>query len=438
MAAFIFSIFVAFAALVGFALSVAWVRRSPPIGLALLCLIIIPLWEVPFPSPLVTLSGLSIYPADVITPILFTVGVLEVKQLRANLRGWILPWVLFGVLIAVALLRGFVAFEPATAVHEARPLLYFFGAMTWVLGIRPDRLRLHAVSLILGWVLVLVALYHGLTYGFGGSSSVISTRDGVIQTGRILLASQSMALLLCAATVFLGPSGLAKDRQQFYTASALVFGGVVVIAQQRSVWGAGALGVAAVLILSRQRGRKHVFVTLIPGTCVVLIAWFSGILGGSQILDSASNRSTYEWRTTSWQILISEAIARGPVTVVSGEPFGSNVSFRQIPTTNGWTSVQAHNWYVTIFLYLGLLGLMVFVAILAAALVNSRTMPSVWTFVPAAIAAYSWAYSLEWYLAPWLGAAVSVALGAGRIAEGPAPKFGLVAKPDAARPGVRA
>lgn len=435
MAALVFTGIGAVAALVGFALLVAWVRHYPPVGAALIALIIIPLWETtggrPLP-PIVTLSGMSLYLPDVIALLLFVVGILEIEQLRVNLRGWLFPWVLFGVLLAMALLRGVLTYEPARAVNEGRPLLYFFWAMTWALAVRPDRLRLQTVSLVLGWILVLVAFYHGATHGFGGATSRVVTVDGYIQSGRVLVGSQAMALLLCAATVSLGQSGSEKVRAQFYAVSALVFGGVVVIAQHRSVWGAAALGIVAVLIGSGQkRARRQVFVQSLVGVLAVFVAWYSGIIGGS-LADSASNRSTYEWRTAGWQVLISQAIARGPETVIFGNPFGSGASERKISRGGEVISSAAHNWYVTILLYLGIIGLAAIVAMLISALVKSRAKPPAWTFVLAAVAAYSWAYSADWYLAPWLGAAMVLSLGAGRIAKDPVMKSGREANPNRA------
>ncbi len=435
MAALVFSSFVALAALVGFALAVAWVRRSPLIGVALICLMIIPLWERPalFQTPIVALGGGRLYIWDVATLVLFAAGVLQVRQLRANLQGWFVAWVLFGVLLAVALLRATVVDGLASGVNSARGLLYFFFAMTWALGVRPDRLRLRTVSLVLGWALVLTASYHGVTHGLGYAGSSVLIGDGFKQTGRVLVAPQSMALLLCAATVFLEPSGSVKSLPRFHAVSALVFAGVVVIAQHRSVWAAGALGMVAVLIWSaRKRARKQIFVQLILGACVVIVALTTGMLGRSEIAESASNTNTYEWRATGWKILISQAIARGPVSIILGEPSASTFA-RQL-ARGQLTSVSAHNWYLDVFLYTGAVGLILLIAMLVTALVKSRSAPAAWTFVLAAIATYGWAYSIEWYLVPWLGVATTVSLGVGRIAEGPVPKSGgLVTKPDAAR-----
>ncbi len=423
-----FSLLVALAGLVGFALAVVWVRRSPTVGAALIGLMLVSNWEVPNPPALITLAGTSVYPNDAIPLLLFAVGLLEVKQLRANLQGWIFTWVFFGLLIAAALLRGVPDFGPVAAAHEGRPLLHFFWAMTWVLGLRPDRLRLHTFSLVLGWVLVFVAVYHGVRYGIGGASSTIPLGGGAVKTGRVLTAPQAMALLLCAATVFVGQSSAENVRPRFYAVSALAFTAVVIVAQHRSVWGAGVLGMVAVLIWSgRTRARRQVFVQSVLGAWVVLVAWYSGLLSGSGIADSASNTSTYEWRTEGWQVLISQAIARGPMVVLTGDPFGSGASFRRVPTSGGWTQVQAHNWYVSIFLYLGIIGLLTYATMLFAALVKSRAVPPAWTFVIAAIAGYGWAYSVDWFLVVWLGAAVTVSLGSGRIPESPVPESGLTA-----------
>lgn len=419
MAELVFSCIVALAALVMFALTVAAVRRYPPIGVGLACLLVVPLWEVPHPPPLVTFSDLSIYPSDVITLVLLMVGLLEAKQLQANLRGWLAAWVLFGALLATSLLRGVAAFGLGAAVNGARTPLYFLFAMTWAFAVRPDRLRLHAASLILGWALVLVAVYHGVRYGIGGASSWASASgDQAVQTGRVLVGNQAMALLLCAAISYLGPASTRKTRPQFAAVSALAFLGVVVVAQHRSVWGAGAMGMAAVLVWSKRRqARNRAFNLVVVGAWVVLVGWSSGLLGnlGSELIGSALDTRTYAWRSASWQVLISEAIARGPVTVIAGEPFGGGF-LRQFDTGT-WTVEGAHNWYVTVFLLLGILGLAVLGSLFIPALVKSRAVSGVWTFVLVAVGVYGWAYSIDWYLAPWLGAAMTVSLRVGQTEE---------------------
>jgi hypothetical protein len=409
----------ALVALVAFAIAVAWVRNYPPIGVVLVALLLIPLWELQYPPPIVTFSGLSVYPADLITLVLFAVGALEVAQLRANLGGWLAPWVLFGVCIAVSLFLGVAAFGPGTAINAARVLLYFFFAMTWALAVRPDRLKLHTVSLILGWALVLVAMYHGFRYGFGGPASATSIGDGIVQSGRVLIGTQAMALLLCAATVFLEPSRLGKDRSQFSAISSLVFVAVVLIAQHRSVWISCALGMVAVFIWSgRKQAQRRAFALLAFGAWLALVGWTVGILDGSEWVGEATNANTYDWRTSGWHFLITQAMTRGPVAVVFGDPFGGTALLRRVGSGQ-MTSVSAHNWYVDVFLSLGIIGLMSLLLILFAALGKSRAFPSIWTFSLAAIVAYSWAYSVEWYLAPWIGAAITASLQGGRTAGAP-------------------
>lgn len=432
MAALAFSSYVGLAALAGFLLAVAWVRHCPPVGLALVCLMIIPLWERPelLRSSVVELGGASLYVFDAVTLILFSAGLLQGRQLRTNLRGWLFPWVLFGVVIAAALLRATAVDGLAAGVNSARLSLYFFCAMTWVMGVRPDRLRLHTVSLVLGWALVLVAAYHGVAYGFGGAVSSVSIGDDFVRTGRVLVAPQALALLLCAATLYLGESGgSASSRPRFYAVSALVFGGVVVIAQHRSVWAAGVLGMAAILLWStRRRARQQIFVQAAAGAGVAIVVWNSGILNGSTISESASSQGTYEWRSNSWQILISQAIARGPESVIFGEP-SANTYLRQL-APGQMTSLSAHNWYVDTLLYLGLIGLILLVTLLSSALVKSRDKPAFCTFVLAAVATYGWAYTVEWYAALWLGAAITISLGASRVAQDPLRKSGLATTPN--------
>lgn len=393
-------------ALLAFVMATIVVRRYPLVGLGSVGLMIIILWEVPHPPAIVTVSGLAVYPADVITLVLFAVGVLQASQLRANLKVWIVPWWSFGLLIAVSTLLGVAAFGPGTAVNEARPFLHFFFAMTWVLATRPDRLRLRRISLILGWALVLIALYHGVRYGVGNAVSVLDSRG----TGRILVSGQAMALLLCAGTVYLGSAGSREARRRS-TFSSIVFLGVVVLAQHRSVWVATAFGTVAVLIWSaRGRTRNQVAVLLLVGTWLALLGWSFGLESpDSGLFESASNAGTLNWRTSGWQSLVSQAFAQGPAVVIGGEPFGSGF-LRQL-NTGRWATTSPHNWYVTVFLRVGIIGLALLALMLISAVAKARAMRAEWTFLLVAVGAYGLFYMVDWYLAPWLGAAMIVSLG---------------------------
>ena len=190
MAELIFFGIFAFAAIVTFGLAASWVRRYPPVGVGLVCLILITLWEFQYPPPLFILSGLSVYTPDLVALILVVAGALEFTQLRANLGAWLVPWALFGILITISLLMGISEFGPGTAFNAARSVFYFFCAMTWALSIRADRLRLHTASLFLGWALVLVAAYHALRFGVGGPTTSISVGDFGVRNGRVLIASR--------------------------------------------------------------------------------------------------------------------------------------------------------------------------------------------------------------------------------------------------------
>lgn len=402
----------ALALLVPFALAVALVRRYPPAGICLAALVVIPLWEWPNPPPLITAAGLSIGPSDVITLLLFVVGVLEFPQLRANLQGWLIPWLFFGVLIVISLLRGAAAFGLGHATNESRGVMWVYFAMTWALAIHPERLRLRQASLALGWALVLVAVYHAVTYGIGGPSALVSLGDGSYRGGRIIVAGQAAVLLLCAGTVFLGAPGSVKGRQRF-AGSSLVFVGIILLSQHRSVWIAGALAITAVMISARGGRSGSRVLVLLAGAAWLAFSWWTFRTVDPEIVESVSDAGTLEWRTSSWQALISEAIARGPLSVATGEPFGTGV-LRQV-SAGVTTGVGTHNWYVEVFLRLGIIGLIAIAWMLIAAVWKSRAGSPEWTFVLVAVEFYAFAYGVGWFLAPWLAAAMVVALRGGDV-----------------------
>lgn len=396
--------------LVPFALAVGLVRRYPPAGIGLAALIIIPLWEVPNPPALFTFAGLSVAPVDVITLVLFVVGLLEFPQLQANLQGWLIPWLFLGVLIAISLLRGAAAFGLGAATNEARAELWVYFAMTWAFATRPDRLRLHSISLFLGWALVFVAAYHGLRFGIGGPGARVSFGDAGYRAGRVLVSSQAAALLLCAGTVMFARTSDSGKGRPLFVWSSLAFLGVVLISQHRSVWTAGALGMIAVLLSAKgRRASSRAFVLLAVGASLAFVSWTLR----TELFDSTLNSETLEWRTISWQELVSEAIARGPLTVATGEPFGSGFLRRVGGGT--LTGVQAHNWYVELFLRLGIIGLMVILWMLISTVLKSRARSSEWMFVLVAVGAYASAYALDWFLAQWLAVAMVVSLRGGGV-----------------------
>ncbi len=405
----------ALAALVAFAFLVGLVRRYPPAGIGLAALVVATVWEAPEWAPLIEFAGLSVTASDVITLILFVVGVLEFTQLRANLQGWLIPWLLIGVLIAVSLLRGAATYGLAQATNEARGVLWVFFAMTWALAIRPERLKIPAASLVIGWILALVALYHGFEHGLGSPTAVVLRADGSYGPNRILIAAQAAALLLCAGVLLLTMAASGKSRTRL-ARSSVVFFGVILLSQHRSVWLAGlAAMTAAFAFVNSGRARGRVAVLLGTGAWLALVGFT--VLGAARgVIDSALNSDTFVWRTSGWQTLVSDAIARGPFTVAFGEPFGSGF-LRTVG--DGRIVVQPHNWYVEIFLRLGIIGLVLFVGMLVAAVLKSRAGPPEWMFVLVAVVFYATAYSVEWYLAPWLAAAMLVSLRGGDVGVEP-------------------
>jgi len=367
---------------------------------------------------LITLAGLNIFAADIITVILFVVGVLEFTQLRTSLKEWRIPWVFLGVLIALSLLRGIATFGLGAATNESRGVLWVYLAMTWALATRPDRLKLPTVSLVLGWALVLVAIYHAVEYGFGGPGVRLDA-DGLQAATRVLVAAQAAALLLCAGTVFLRTADSGKGRRPWFFGSSLVFLGVVLISQARSVWAAGLVGMIAVLIFARgglalSRTRSRAIVLLAVAAWLAFVGW-TLLRTGNEVVGSVVDIGTFGWRISGWQTLVSDAIARGPITVPIGEPFGSG--FLRTLDSGVVTGVQPHNWYVQIFLRLGIIGLMVLVGMAMAAVLKSRARSPEWMFSLVAVGVYASAYGVNWFLAPWLAAAMVVSLRGGGIAD---------------------
>lgn len=408
----LWTVLVGVGALTAFALFVGAVRRWPVLGVISIAVNVLIAWELPYPPALAVVNEYSIYFLDVLSGSLLIIGMMGLKQLFRNVGAGAWSWLAFGCLILVSLLRGVPEFGFGATLNEFRSFLYPFTAITWAMSLAWNSTLTTALvqrfALALGWGLVVIAGYHIFRYGLGGASEFVDAGTGIEQTGRPLISGQALMLLLCAI-VALWLWG--RERKTVFLVSGLVFICVVVVVQQRTVWGVGA-AVAIVVFLVGGASAKR---ALIPAG--LIIAWMVGIILTSnaapsllaQFSDSATNSGTYGARVTSWLNLIDQSMSQGLGTVVFGAPIGSG--FGRFEGVGRWVEFSPHNWYLTIYLRAGLLGLalfLVFLAIVLAKTLRVRAGVTVTsTVILTAIVVYGWSYSWPWYTGIFIGWAIA-------------------------------
>jgi hypothetical protein len=379
-------------------------RKWPVVGVAAIALNIITAWEVPQAPPLLSIVGTSIYPVDVLSVLFFVVAVLDGKRLSQNLGALRWLWAGFGLSILFSLLSGVIQIEVGSAVNEFRAFLYPFAAISWVLSLDWGRLRklLTHLPVVLGWSLVAVAAFHAARFGLGGEGEFVDARSGIEQTTRPLVSGQALILLFCIPLTL---RTWAQTSRRLPLISAAAFGVVVMIVQQRTVWAVAAAMIATFYLSSRGEHRtKGILagIAVLWGGLILITSNVAGDLIG-KLISAANDSSTYDARVNSWQNLIAESFAKGLGTVLFGAPFGTG--YGRFEGVGRWVEFAPHNWYVTLFLRVGLVGTAIFALLLLAAIIrvirSQNDATSVGILVGTLV--YCWAYSIMWYSAIFVG-----------------------------------
>lgn len=382
-------------------LALAAVRRWPMLILWLVAAVAVVAWEIPNLPALGSFGGLEIKTEDAI----FVVVALDVlsrpQRFVAITRSYAALVVFLAVCLGASLVAGFLAFGPG-AFNEARNYFWGVALVAWMLNINWSALemqqRLRRWATVVGWVLVAVFVYHAARYGMGTADSFVEFGVGQSQTGRPLVAQQAMLLACVGFMMFWRTEHF--ERRVF---AGLAFIMVAALCQHRSVWLAIALG--ALMVLPKIRGRalaNTVFwgaYACIVLACFFLIGTFDVLL--EQLSYAVTSAGTYNEREASWQLLIARAIEKGPAVVTFGEPFGAGYD----RVVNGvFVTYSPHNWFVMIFLRLGLAGFLAYMTLMAVLvlpkLLRAKSAAGA-AFV--AILAFSWTYSMPWTLSPIIG-----------------------------------
>ncbi|WP_285245872.1 O-antigen ligase family protein [Pseudarthrobacter sp. fls2-241-R2A-127] len=364
------------------------------------------------PTPVVSIGNIHVFQEDAISALLLAVTILSVRTVWQNLgQRALIPLLMLAVLV-VNLAIGFKSFG-MPAIVEFRPFFYFFACLAWGLSLdwAGESAKKHAryFLYICGWGLVAIAALNIAKHGIASSSDMYIDPEGTYHTLRPVVASQA-AVLTVAGLYALYEWGRVRGAKLFL--SGIAFSGVVIVAQHRSVWIAFAAGILVLGLRAASAIRWRIALLAIFSSFGILILALSGAL--TTVMDSfaasidavTATNSTLTDRTSGWDSLVSDSLSRGPAAVLFGQPFGTGY-LRIGP--NGLPQTYApHNWYVSIYLRTGIVGALSFSSILLGALVRLAKQRSIWAGVMACIAVFALAYTVQWFIAPLIAAAIAI------------------------------
>src|SRR5690606_38911842 len=117
----------------------------------------------------------------------------------------------------------------------------------------------------------------------------------------------------------------------------------------------------------------------------------------TQLITAAENTGTYSARQMSWDALINQLMNSGDLTsILFGAPMGSG--YGRFEGVGRWVEFAPHNWYVTVLLRTGVVGLVIlamFIGLALWKLLKRHNATGISVLV--AILVFGWAYSWPWY-----------------------------------------
>jgi hypothetical protein len=320
--------------------------------------------------------GVLIYPADIVSVLLFVVGILRCTVGKRKLKG--MQWIPIALLVLflISLTRGLGAFGLKEAGNESREWFYFLSGVlyfsTFKLNLRLLK-RLITIWMVASVILVGIAVFRWLAT-VAGLSIVAQWQVQGASSIRVLNAEEALFLAVAFfASIFMSVSrtGPHWQRKVFY-----LLGPIILLLQHRTVWGVMIIG-SLWLGLQDSRFRKRAIgaiagIAIIGIVLTVFLFGHQSDIATASLQNSATDDSSFLWRVAGWYELLFNNPALNMLNGIIGQPFGTG--FRRV-LAGALVEVAPHNWYVQTFLQLGIIGLFLEIGMFMSGIRRLNHMP---------------------------------------------------------------
>ena len=394
------------------------VVRWPTVGLGAISLVILAEFDIPALPTLASFGGIGFSAADIIASLLLISAAFKRSRTIGDNRVRIAaaPYGLFYgavVMLVLSAARGVELHGTQAALNEFRAWAYILCIFVWCsVQFARGSFSSRAIESWLAFTaagVVATAALRIATFGLGNASSAVRSLTGeLLIAGRPITSGQAM--VVATAGVLMLAKAMSGGGRLAATLSA-VYLSTVIVAQHRSVWVAAFVGGMVVVIHHAGKALKAAIIVIPIAAVAFVVIIATGRFNPlfDLLNESATDSATYDGRVFDWLTLIERNILAGYEVILMGQPFGAG--WLRAREDGLLISYIPHNWYVSVGLRAGLVGLTLLVAWLVVVLLRTaqlRTSPPV-VAVTLAIAVYAWAYNVNWYLAPVLAWATFLA-----------------------------
>jgi hypothetical protein len=321
--------------------------------------------------------GLMLYPDDIVFGLLLVSVLLRygTRMAKPNTIQWISIGLFF--LFSIGLVRGFSAFGIKQAGNESRETFDFLVGVLYFSSFRlsPQIMRrLISIWLSASMVLVGIAVFRWIATLAGLSIAV--QWEGLLVEGELRVLNASNAYFLAMAffaSVFLNMNNIGSSwqRKAFY-----LFGPVLLLLQHRTVW---AVMIIGLLWMGMKDARfRRMAIGAVVGMAIVGVVLVAILFGhrseiaAASIQASAGNSDSFLWRVEGWYQLLFNNPARNLFNDTIGQPFGTGFERMVLGER---VDVAPHNYYVSTFLRLGMIGLFLLIGLFTLGMRRLKLVP---------------------------------------------------------------
>ncbi len=307
-------------------------------------------------------SIVQIYPADIVFVVLF--GSLAIRVMTGRFRFHRQRKVIYlwAALIAFSAMRGFLTFGLKSAGLDFRGQFYVFSCLAYFSSFQlaPEtRKKLLGLFLKLSVAVTSVVFVRWIGVATGTMFNIgwaTSTEDGHMM--RVLNAGDTFMLSFAFfASLFLhiNKRGELWQRKLFY-----VIGPTIILLQHRTVWLVILVGIL-LLGVQEKRFRRQSITALVGMVVIGLIVGALFFARGTNVAETLSNSATsdetFVWRLETWHQLLFNNPNATLLNDIIGQPYGSGYD-RHMFNERDITDTTPHNYYVEMYLRVGIIGLM--------------------------------------------------------------------------------
>jgi hypothetical protein len=322
------------------------------------------------PSLVTTLAGFSIHPDDLIAFVGLGAALIRIGKLRLRSVTCTAALLVYASFVALGVISWISTYGIQLGVNFWRAEILTVALLAYTTT-RPRVWSWNDLRIIIvapAFVVALASVAGILLHGLGSNSSVVEV-GGVMEGGRPISASGSLMMLIALWVAVLSAGKWSATR----VLTVLLFGGMVLLTQNRSVWVAAIIGVVVWWLAPRirHRGSSSSMGGLSRSVVALLVASATALVGASlaTLGTSAHDDVTWLWRVARWTD--SMGIPRSLVQWLMGSSLG--------PTPASAPSLfptAAHSLYVNAIEIGGFIGLMA-ILWLVIAVGRSHVSPSI-------------------------------------------------------------